>query len=203
MEMRVRIAVELAMNDELYLDDTFLSEGTSQKETSSVSHTYAMFSDFYTPGVQLSPGDIRSLYERETLDIIKPASYMEMWQLHALASVLGSPVQSVYPRSTESFVTRNLNRHILPRNEMRHDQLLHIMWTSTHSKCYASGQHGNWFQPNHFVPLLQPMSQVWKQMFFDFSKVLYYVKCCAEVYWFSYKVVMYLISYFICLSIIV
>ena len=101
VEMRVRIAVELAMNDELYLDDTFISEGTSQKETSSVSHTYAMFSDFYTPGVQLSPGDIRSLYERETLDIIKPASYMGMWQLHAVASVLGSPVQSVYPGFTE------------------------------------------------------------------------------------------------------
>ena len=31
VEMRVRIAVELAMNDELYLDDTFLSEGTSKK----------------------------------------------------------------------------------------------------------------------------------------------------------------------------
>ena len=192
VEMRVRIAVEMAMNDDVYLDDALLSEGATQEESSSLSHTYAMLSDFYIPGVKLSPEAVRSLYASETMEIVKPASYRGMWQLHALASVLGSPVQSVYPGATGSFVTRTLNRRVMPiSSTQRHDKLQHIMWTSTHSKCYASGQDGNWFQPNHFVPLLQPMHQVRKQQknytyvlrfFPNVQHVKFLVKCIKLVF---------------------
>ena len=47
VEARLRIAVELAVHEDLYLDDNFLAKGISN--CTSRSTTYAMFSDLYQP----------------------------------------------------------------------------------------------------------------------------------------------------------
>ena len=53
---------------------------------------------------------------------------------------------SVYPGVGP--VSQHLNRYLTPRNQKGTD-VIHIMWTST-----LPQKKLNWFQPNHFVPLL-------------------------------------------------
>ena len=74
VEARVRIAVELAVHEDLYLDNNFLAKGIS--DCTSSSTTYAMFSDFYQPGTNLPSTEIRRLFQEETMSVVKPGECM-------------------------------------------------------------------------------------------------------------------------------
>ena len=84
VEMRVRIAVEMAMNDEVYLYDTFLSEGATQEETSSLSHMRC-----FRISIPWELNCSLELYvhcTRLKLWTLYKTSNMRIWQVHALAS---------------------------------------------------------------------------------------------------------------------
>ena len=57
VEMRIRIAHELAMHDKDYMDNHILARGTSKPRT-EWAMIYATYSPHYKPGTKLSEGGI-------------------------------------------------------------------------------------------------------------------------------------------------
>ena len=79
-EFRVRILTELITNEDLYLDDNFLSSGLDLKDrTRQLSKQFAMYSTRYVPGDVLTPAVVRRIFRNELLDIAKPKAYMGIW----------------------------------------------------------------------------------------------------------------------------
>jgi hypothetical protein len=83
---------------------------------------------------------------------------MGMWQIHALSTVLNTPIKSVYPIGRGHNVRPHLNRLVLPRDESTAPPAI-IMWTSTHGA--AAAPHA-WI-PNHFVVCFPPQWSCWVQ----------------------------------------
>ena len=97
---------------------------------------------------------IRELYCKEVNDILKPGSYMGIWQLFALSSVLGCALFSIYPKKGSPAVQKDLCRVILPRN-CRNDATYYIMWSS----CRRDMTVEHWI-PNHFTVCLPYTDEV-------------------------------------------
>lgn len=73
---------------------------------------------------------------------------MGIWQVFALASILGNPLFSVYPQRGNANVRRDIHRLIMPRHVCS-GTIQYVMWTSTRKDT----RDKNWI-PNHFVPVL-------------------------------------------------
>ena len=153
VEMRYRIILELVTHSEMYLNTAYINKGTKlpSSEAKSLPSTYAMFSEKYTPGHALSANEVSRIYKAEVMSLLKLNTYMGIWQVMALCSVLGCKLYSVYPDLGPGLCRTTLIRLILPREERCHTVL--IMWTSNREDMVPS----NWI-PNHFVPLL-PLKQ--------------------------------------------
>lgn len=104
-EIRVRIVVELVENENKYLDDNLLSPRNSmsinRKKKAYPSKNYAQYSDTYIPGTKLNRQSIQKLYRAEVMAVKEDKCFMGIWQIHALASVLETPIYSVYPNRCE------------------------------------------------------------------------------------------------------
>ena len=151
-ELRVRIIEELVKNEECYLDNTFLSKGLNDvDESRNLTLSYCQYSEYYIPGLPLNNEEVKSIYQKEILSITEDKSYMGIWQLFALSSVLQTPIYSTYPMKGNANVRKDLNRLILPRQHSNREPV-HILWTNTRDDIISE----NWV-PNHFVPLL-PLS---------------------------------------------
>ena len=109
-----------------------------------------MYSDYYDPSVNtsLTPANVADIYRRETMHITRRGEFMGIWQMHALASILGAQLVSIYPQRGNPVIRKHLHRTLEPR-ERRSSQTVHIMWTSTREQTNT-----NCFFPNHFVPLV-------------------------------------------------
>ena len=153
-EIRVRIVTELVLNDDYYLDNKSLLKGTCTdggNSTKQLPKIYAQYSDMYVPGMTLTDSMVKNIYQMEAIKIKKDKSYMGIWQIYALSSVLCCPIYSVYPKLGNPNVRLDLNRLIMPRNEEHHNkQPVYILWTSTRNKDMTN-EH---WVPNHFVPVL-------------------------------------------------
>ena len=103
-EMRVRIVRELLLHDDRYLDSSFLCQGIDRVDT-TLPAVHAQYSPGYVPGSKLSDADIRNVYERETMSVVRSGAYCGIWQLHALASVVNRPIRSIYRVSGRRRVT--------------------------------------------------------------------------------------------------
>lgn len=150
-EIRLRIVVEMCKAEENYLNSTFLNKGVTlpKMEAEHLVTTYTMMSPFYTPGDKITPNVSQRLYRSETLDIVQNGAFMGIWQLFALSSVLGCRIRCVYPDVGPGVPRIVLNRVIHPRVTLLEKEIA-IMWTSTrHSETSL------WWEPNHFVPLVQ------------------------------------------------
>lgn len=82
--------------------------------------SYAMYSEEYAPDEnnRLDQTKIKLIYEKETLKITKTATYMGIWQLFALATVLGRPIYSIYLQAGNQHVRKDLKkRHSTSRAE--------------------------------------------------------------------------------------
>ena len=75
------------------------------------------------------------------------SQYMGIWQMFALATVLGCYVVAVYPRKENPNVRNDLHRVLQPRMVRAPEQVVHILWSSTRTD---TGK-GHWIS-NHFVP---------------------------------------------------
>ena len=92
----MRIVRELLLHDDRYLNSSFLCQGIDRVDT-TLPAVYAQYSPGYVPGSKLSDADIRNVYERETMSVVRSGAYCCIWQLHELASVVNRPIRSIYP----------------------------------------------------------------------------------------------------------
>lgn len=151
-EIRIRILCELVLHEDTYLDNDFLLQGLPQNEQGrKIVKSYAMYSDMWVPGMLLNNDMVKSIYHMELHKIRKNNSYMSIWQIHALSSVLKVPIYSVYPQYRSTELRRDLNRLILPRQSSQNQMPVYIFWTSTRRDNEMVHEH---WRPNHFVPCL-------------------------------------------------
>lgn len=148
-EIRVRIIAELALNVEYYLDEENLRNGlTNNVDNDSLKNAFAMYSDEFLPGVDLTDEIIEMIFKNEIMKISQPKSFMGIWQIFGLATVLQMPILSVYPALVHDKIRRHFHRIINPRVTATEYTAV-IMWTSTRDDVSKS----HWV-PNHFVPVL-------------------------------------------------
>jgi len=122
--------------------------GESSKQLPKI---YAQYSDMYVPGMNLNDNMVRNIYQMELMKIRIDKTYMGMWQMYALSSVLKSPIFSIYPKFGNPNVRSDLNRIVMPRNQLSTQRpVLYILWRRTR---HNDMMHEHWI-PNHFVPVL-------------------------------------------------
>ncbi|XP_060084700.1 uncharacterized protein LOC132563963 [Ylistrum balloti] len=141
----------MCLGEELYTNNDNLQQGLEfpKGEGDHLSVTYTMMSQLYTAGDKITPSVIKRIFRAEAMAVVRDKEYMGIWQLFALADMLGSTVFSVYPDLGGPVPKAVLGREINPL-VLRHRKPLFIMWTSTREDL----QKENWI-PNHFVPLIQ------------------------------------------------
>ena len=151
LEMRARIALELIIHKSHYLGET------GHPAIGNLPLFCAQFSDHFK-GEVLTPNSIDRIFEMEVRDILRPSTYMGMWQVLALSSVLRNPIYSIYPEYGGYNVRQQLHQVCTPRmtsEDINAPYIPGIMWTHTQGKnCPAL----TW-RPNHFVVCL-PFSRI-------------------------------------------
>jgi hypothetical protein len=153
IEMRGRIIVELVLHEHLYLQDSYLSDGFVPRKNESCSKMFAMFSEEYIPGDELNKKTIQTLYRKEVRKLVKTGTFMGVWQIFSMASVMGCKVRSAYPDHCTGVVHRNLNRVIHPRILRTQGEAACILWTSNRGDV---GKKSALWSRNHFVPVVNP-----------------------------------------------
>ncbi|XP_052809213.1 uncharacterized protein LOC128237660 [Mya arenaria] len=127
-EMRVRIIIEQVKHELFYLNDDFLQTGGT---TSKTSKQYAQYSEMFIPNErEMTNENIKSIYRKEILSITKDKSFMSIWQVHALSSVLKTPIQSVYPELGNRNVRKDMHKLIKPVSGTNKEPPVFVMWTS-------------------------------------------------------------------------
>ena len=153
LDIRLRIATELIQFQDNYLDTDYLSRGLPKGQKLYPSGV-ALFSDL-VQSTFMDREDTRSIYQKEIHQILKAKEFMGLWQVFALASVLKTPIFSIYPERGNPNVRKDLNRLILPRETTDETETMTpalVMWSS----CREDMQDEYWV-PNHFC-LVLPVS---------------------------------------------
>lgn len=98
-EMRLKILNELVIHEDVYLDNEFLLQGLPETvKERNITTAYAMYSDMYIPGMMLIHDITKSIYRMEVHKIRINNSFMGIWQIHALSSVLKVPIFAIYSK---------------------------------------------------------------------------------------------------------
>ncbi|WAR01808.1 hypothetical protein MAR_008366 [Mya arenaria] len=109
------------------------------------------YSEMFIPNErEMTNENIKSIYRKEILSITKDKSFMSIWQVHALSSVLKTPIQSVYPELGNRNVRKDMHKLIKPVSGTDKEPPVFVMWTSNRDDMTPL----HWV-PNHFVPLLK------------------------------------------------
>lgn len=149
LEMRCRIVLELVTHSELYIDLMHITKGMNkvqvgQKEIENLCKTYAMFSQYYTPGHKVTTSVIRNIFRAETMAVAKRNIFMGVWQLFSLSPVLHCKLFSIYPN-----LGPPLCHLIQPLVNDHENYMAGIMWTSNIYDMVGQ----NWI-PDHFFPVI-------------------------------------------------
>ena len=139
------------MNEELYLDSEFLSQGLDNYDRKiDRCNMYCLYSgDNSVTSLRLDSSSIRKVYENDVMRIARCGGYMGIWQFHQAAQVIKIPIGSVYPDRTNPNVRKDLNRMIFPRNSAFHNlNPVYVMWSPLSIQSQAH-------DVKHFVVLLQ------------------------------------------------
>ena len=148
-EMRVRILMEAIIHKESYLSDNCLERGaTFVHKNADLPTVFATFSEFYTPSQKFTHESVAAIYTMELHSCAKLNSYMGIWQLVQAASVLGTPIHTIYPVRGEYTIRNDFNCMFFPVDYITKpidDDPIVIMWTGIHRGTV----------PVHFVPLLR------------------------------------------------
>ena len=158
-EIRARIIVEMVCNESLYTDNTFLNKGVElpPKEKEHLSKTYTMFSEEYMyMNEVVTAQTTQRVFNQEAMHIRKLGSYMGIWQMFALSTILKCKIRSIYPSVGASLPRLLLDRTILPACNGTMAEAK-IMWSSTQQDMSEK----NWI-PNHFVPIFHvgPVTEI-------------------------------------------
>ena len=90
-EIRLRIVLKLVKHEKYYLNDSFLESGTYSRKGTEQTSLKKQYCEYFIPGCKLSDEKNRTIYRKEIESVIKDKTYMGIWQIHALASVLKTP----------------------------------------------------------------------------------------------------------------
>ena len=98
LEIRAQTVVQGVVNKEYYLNDDCLQRGaTYLHKNADLPMVFTTYSEYYTPGQRLTDDSISCIYSLEIHSIAKEGTYMGLWQLAQLSSVLSVPVHTIYP----------------------------------------------------------------------------------------------------------
>ena len=123
-ELRLRTAVEMITNTEVY---------TSRQDYDKIYD--------YSPS-----------FDEAMLACCDDGEFSSIWNLMALANVIGSPIQSLYPRMNSEKDEAHLWLSVLACDENTKDRTrFNILWTHVGPK-----RKGAW-TANHFVPVLMKL----------------------------------------------
>jgi hypothetical protein len=152
-EIRLRIILELILHGDLYLNPDYLRRGEenmTDQLANNLPNNFTMYSGQYEKVNKIKRADVIKTYQSEVTALTIPGSYMGIWEVFALSSILGAKIISVYPNMGNRVVRQDFNRTILPR--MLHTtDAFSVMWTSTR----FGEMRDEHFVPNLFVPLLK------------------------------------------------
>ena len=146
LELRAHIVIEGVIRKKFYLSDESLSRGATSSRNEPLTHLYVRYSDYYVNSQRITDNTVEYIYCRELHECAKVNSYMGLWQLAQAASVLNTPIQSVYPSGDDAVMRMDFNGLFFPVDctPEKASELIMIMWTSVEKNT----------PPNHFVPLL-------------------------------------------------
>ena len=135
VELRVRTFIELCLNRDKYLNNSYLKElaGLDDYMENLLGSSFDLSSK-----TKRKPKSERQRegFEAGIVDNIKPGTYSTMWHIFALSNILGFSIQTVYPDVRGSLVDRNyVNVRITP-SHMQHPSVAYLMWT--HEECRPS-----------------------------------------------------------------
>ena len=148
IEMRVRIIVEAVMHKDQYLSQSYLERGHIGIGSKDLTKAFALYSDEYTPPNELKENDIENIYKKEIMKIRRNKTFMGIWQIFALSSVLSRPIFSIYPKLGNKNVRSDLHRVFEPQ-EKKSSATSYVMWSSTRKDLTTANSI-----PNHFVAVL-------------------------------------------------
>lgn len=147
-ELRFRMAMEMIQFQDLYLSDAYLARGWPEECTPVPTVvTYQQLCNRYFLPQQATEMDLTKNFNKEVDDLLEMGSFMGVFALFALASVIGCPLVSVYPAKGDPVAQHDLHRLILPR-ELIHQTPRFIMWSGGVSR------DDRLWVANHFVVLV-------------------------------------------------
>ncbi|KAL3836889.1 hypothetical protein ACJMK2_022296 [Sinanodonta woodiana] len=150
-EIRAKIIIEQTLYEEYYLQENYLKNGLDDPPKFDIKKAFAMYSDEYKHGTGRlnDKTTLQDIYEREVMKIRKRSTYMGIWQIFALSSVLQQNVFSIYSKLGNVNVRKDLHKINHPRVNVCENRILYIMWTSRRSDM----TRGHWL-PNQPVLLI-------------------------------------------------
>lgn len=152
-ELRCRIVLDMVKNHLLYAAQTshpedILSKGTNLTDK-QVAEKYAQLSDGYSNdpalvGKGLSEPDVLKFFKKEVMSIIPSGRFMGGWQLHSIATILKTPVKSVYILDDHTHTCALFNRIIYPlvvKGSPDDTCAVTIMWTNSQDEDNHTSRH--------------------------------------------------------------
>ena len=146
--MRIRLVDEMVLHQNKYLSDEYVARGWPSQQTPLP--TVGLYIDLCSNYARPEAGetlDLTHIYNKEANDILRLGNFMGVFQLFALASVLGCPLVSVYPNKGDPVARKYLHRLILPR-VMTSSVPRFIMWTR------LVPTSDDFWAANHFIILV-------------------------------------------------
>lgn len=157
VELRLRTSSELAVHRDFYRNHPVLTgakiqfqsrkDGVRDLPIESLFDLTCFNSE--SEGV-LSKDGFEAAFKNEVMATSVNYTYSGTLQIMGLASVVGFPLETLYPEQTNKLLPVYQNT-FLPRSGTKSSQVLRIMWTNTGGWADRSKE----FKVNHFVPLLQ------------------------------------------------
>ena len=140
VEMRCRLVVEMASDEEKYL-----TPSNWELDQESLT-TLASISDDFSNDLSLA--GVKSTFHQETHSCIQTEVYLQLWQFFAAGEVLNCPIDVIYPVRGGEVLRSMHHRKVQPLRICRSPQL-HLMWSSNRqdqtSECWTA---------NHILLLL-------------------------------------------------
>lgn len=146
-EMRVRIAIEMALHRDIY------SNPNMSSVVANLPKKALLYSEHFV-GQHLTDGVLDKMFEDEVMGSVKNSQYMGILQVYAIATLFQMSLPSIYPENVGHNVRADCHHLVHPvrGNTSAEESDVGIMFTHT------KGWHGlpaEW-QPNHFVVCIPP-----------------------------------------------
>lgn len=160
-ELRVRAACELVLNSEYYLQPHIISllnnDGIiKSKNVIPVTSRCYNTAQAHAKSASIDRENIPLLcFKEDCMETTKHNSWSNMWHVHALASVIKHPIQSIYPEYNNR-IRPVFNKLVIPRESQEPaitcNNKFVVMWTRVQPA--AVSRTDTTWSPNHFVPCI-------------------------------------------------